>query len=78
MVAKLVSEISGDAEIIFPVNMINAEQIPVPGRTQRVVLNEEEARASLMSFVENSGVSCKFFGNLRPPEFNGDKKDFEI
>ena len=57
-VAKLVSEISEDVEIILPVNMIQAEQIPVPGgRAQRVVLNEDEARATLMSFVENSGTS---------------------
>ena len=74
MVAKQVSEISEDVEIILPVNMIQAEQIPIPGgRVQR----DDEARATLMSFVENSGITNKFFDNLRPPEFSGDKKDFE-
>ena len=68
MVAKQVSEISEDVEIMLPANMIQAEQIPAPGgRAPRVVLNEEEARAALMSFVENSGITNKFFDNLRPP-----------
>ena len=78
MVAKRVSEISEDVEIIFPVNMIQAEHVPIPGgRAQRVVLNDEEARAALMSFVENSGITNKFLITSSPPEFNGDKKDFE-
>ena len=78
MVAKRVSEISEDVEIIFPVNMIQAEHVPIPGgRAQRVVLNDDEARAVLMGFVENSGTSGKFFESLRPLEFSGDKKDYE-
>jgi len=46
MVAKLVSETSEDAEIILPVNMIQADQVPAQGRPPRV-LTPEEVRASL-------------------------------
>ena len=76
MVAKLVSETSEDAEITLPVNMIQAEHVSVPGRAQRV-LDAEEAHATLLSFVENSGASGKFFDSLKLPEFSGDKQDFE-
>ena len=43
MVAKLVSEISEDVEITLPVNMIQAENIPVPGRAQRFSMKRKLA-----------------------------------
>ena len=76
MVAKLVSGTSEDAEIILPVNMIQADQVPAQGRPPRV-LTPDEVRAALLGFVENSGTSGKFFESFRPPEFSGDKKDYE-
>ena len=81
MVAKLVNATSEDAatpaEIIFQINMLTADQIPVQEGGRRV-LAPDAVRAAIMGYVENSGASGKIFENLRPPEFSGEKKDFEL
>ena len=76
MVAKQVQGISSEAsdtdQITFTINMIRPEDVPKPR-----LLNEADLSTHPDEFVNNTGVSGKFFDSLRPRRFSGEREDFE-
>ena len=86
MVAKLVNDISLDVvdteKVVVEINMLRfdtpgAAAIPVP-EVREEVLTEEQFQHAVSQYIQTTGTSGKFFENLRPPEFTGEKKDFEV
>ena len=86
--AKLVNEISMGIvmpeEIIYQINMIGGgystphpASVPVPEVIENPI-TEEQFQETITRYLNSTGTSGKFFDNLRPPEFSGERKDFEV
>ena len=56
---------------------VNPASAPVPEAVENP-LTEEQFQEAIARCLNSTGTFGKFFDNLRPPEFSGERKDFEV